>query len=583
MVVTANRVARTADETLAPVSVVTRKDIERLQAQSVPDALRGLPGVMFVNNGGAGKNTSLFLRGTNSNHVLVMIDGVKVGSATLGAEAWQDIPIEQVERIEVVRGPRASLYGSEAIGGVIQIFTKKGAQKPAFSLGAGTRGTFESSASAGFGSSDNWLSLSGSANKTRGINACQSNTSAGCFVAEPDRDGYSNTSVSLRGGGRLAESLNGELQYLQFNGHNRYDGSIFGGNEAGSNQQIFGGTLNYVPFDAWRSSLHAGQDTDDSKAYKDGTFVSRFMTRRDSGSWQNDVTLAKGHTLVMGLDYLRDKVVSTTAYNVRSRANRAVFSEYLADVGAFSFQLAGRHDDNEQFGSHNTGSAATGYAFSKALRLTASYGTAFKAPTFNELYFPGFGTPTLQPEKSRNREVGASGEWGENKDVGKWQVSVFDNRISQLIVTDPVTFTAQNLSRARIHGVELSASQRWANTSLGANATFQNPKDHSGASSEGNLLARRPRQTARVDADHDIGAWSFGTSWLGVGKRYDNAANTIHLGGYSTWDLRTEYRVNTDWRVQLRFENVFDRRYETAYLFNQPGFGAFLTLRYQPK
>lgn len=578
-VVTANRVARTADETLVPVTVITRKDIERLQAQSVPDLLRGLPGVAFANNGGPGKNTSLFLRGTNSDHVLVLIDGFKIGSATSGGAALQDIPVDQIERIELVRGPRASIYGSEAIGGVLQIFTRKGAQAPGFALTAGSRHTFEASTQGGVGDKDLWISAGVKSGTTRGINVCQAGTTpASC---RPDRDGYNNTAFNLHGGASFGEKLSLDLMALQIDSENEFDGSSQ--DSAKNRQQVFGGTLNFTPVDRWLSTLRIGGTTDESRNYLSNIFKSRFTTRRDSVTWQNDVEIAKGQQVVVGVDSLNEKIISDTQYPIGHRSNRAVFAQYLADIGRFSAQLSGRHDENDQFGSHNTGGVATGYAFSKAFRLNASYATAFKAPTFNQLYFPGYGTPGLQPEESRNREVGAAGEWGQDSNRGKWQLSIFDNYIKQLIITDPVTFRAVNLSRARIHGIELSAAQRIGNTQISANATFQNPKDHSGSASEGNLLVRRPRQSARVDADHDIGDFSFGASWTGAGKRYDNTANSTHLGGYSLWDLRAEYRFAKDWRVQLRGENVFDKHYETAYLYNQPGAGVFLTLRYQPK
>jgi len=448
-------------------------------------------------------------------------------------------------------------------------------------VSSGSRQTYGATAQGGFGSNDLWASVGLKGVTTRGINACQGNTGAGCFTNEPDRDGYANTAFNLHGGLNVGDKLGVELMALQADSRNEFDGSSQ--NETDARLQVFGGTFRYTPLDAWTSTLRLGGTTDESRNYKSGVYSSRFTTRRDSLTWQNDIEVAKGQELVAGVDLLRDELMSSTSYSVHSRRNAAAFAQYLIDIGGFSAQLSGRYDKNEQFGSHNTGGVATGYAFSRAFRLNASYATAFKAPTFNQLYFPGFGTPGLQPEKSRNREVGAGGEWGKDSVRGKWQVSIFDNRISQLIVSNPSTFLAQNLSSARIHGIELSASQRWSNTQLGASATLQNPKDHSGSASEGNMLVRRPRQTARLDADHDLGAWSFGASWLGVGKRYDNTANSIHLGGYSTWDLRSEYRVNTDWHVQVRVENLFDKRYETAYLYNQPGVGVFLTLRYQPK
>lgn len=577
VIVTANRVARTADETLAPVTVITREDIERQQAQSVPDLLRGLPGVALGNNGGPGKVTSLFLRGTNSDQVLVLVDGFKLGSASSGTTALQDIPVDQIERIEIVRGPRASLYGSDAIGGVIQIFTRKGTRNTGASFTTGSRHTMETSVFGGVGSPDLWASAGARAFSTHGINTCQGNASAGCFTNEPDRDGYRSNAFNLHGGTRFGDKLDLELMALQADSRNAYDGSFQ--NESSGRQQLFGGTLRATPFEAWTSTLKLGQSLDETENYLNGKYVSLIATRRSLLTWQNDVQIAQGHQINAGFDSMRDKLITDTGYAVRSRTNHAFFTQYIADIGNFSAQASLRRDENEQFGGHNTGGVATGYRFSNALHLNASYATAFKAPTFNQLYYPFFGTPTLKPEKSRNKEIGIGGDAGS----GKWQVNVFDNRISQLIVTDPSTFTAQNISAARIHGAEFSAAQKWAQTTLAASATFQNPKDHSGGASEGDVLQRRPRQTARVDLDHDLGDWSFGTTWLGVGKRYDNTSNSIQLGGYSTWDLRSEYRIDKEWRVQLRIENAFDKRYETAYLYNQPGFGAFLTLRYVMK
>lgn len=196
-VVTATRTAQTASQSLAAVSVIDREDIERSQARSVPELLRQVPGVSLANNGGFGKNTTLFLRGTESDHVLVLIDGIKVGSASAGLTAFQDLPVELIERIEVVRGPRSSLYGSEAIGGVIQIFTRRGdgqGAKPFFSAGYGTHQTLEGSAGVSGGAGNGWYSLGVSSFDTAGINTKR----AGTAGYEPDRDGYRNLSGNLR-------------------------------------------------------------------------------------------------------------------------------------------------------------------------------------------------------------------------------------------------------------------------------------------------------------------------------------------------------------------------------------------------
>ncbi|MDP5239165.1 TonB-dependent vitamin B12 receptor [Uliginosibacterium sp. 31-16] len=574
VVVTANRVARTADETLSSVTVITRKEIEQQQVQSVSDLLRGLPGVQLVNNGGPGKATSLFLRGTSDGHTLVLIDGVKVGSATSGSASLQDIPVELIERIELVRGPRASLYGSEAIGGVVQIFTKKGPQPLSISLSGGTRHTFEGAAAGGFGSPDAWLNLATSGFTTSGINARNNYT-------EGDRDGYSRNSGSVRGGGRIGEKLSFDLQALHTEGRNENDGSP---NSSDVQQDVYGGNLRFVPNDNYSSSVRLAQSLDASRNFTNEKFYSRFDTRRSQAAWQNDVTLSKGHQLVAGLDYQYDEILSSTPYERSKRTNQAAFAQYLADLGAFDLQFAARHDKNEQYGHHNTGSAAAGYTFSPALRLRASYGTAFKAPTFNDLYWPGAESPDLQPEKSRSSEIGASGKRGDFN----WQISAFRTDVKNLIAwapaptpADPYRWAPDNVSAARIKGLELGANQRFGDTKLAASVTFLDPKDVSGSNSK--LLVRRARQSARFDIDQPFGAWSFGTSLNAVGKRYNDAANTVKLGGYATLDLRAEYSIDKEWRVQTRIENALDKRYETIDGYNQPGIGAFVTVRYQPK
>ncbi|MEN3110574.1 TonB-dependent vitamin B12 receptor [Uliginosibacterium paludis] len=572
VVVTANRVARTAEDTLTSVSVITRKDIEQKQAATVPELLSGLPGVQFTNNGGIGKNTSLFLRGTNDGHTLVLIDGVRVGSATLGSAGLQDLPVEQIERIELVRGPRASLYGSEAIGGVIQIFTRKGPQPAAFSLGGGSRQTYQGSATGGFGSQDLWLNVGASGFATHGINVRET-------ANEPDKDGYTRSSMNVRGGGRIGQSLNWDLQTLHTEARNKYDGNP---NVTDVKQDLYTGNLQYTANARYNTSLRLAQNLDASTNLKEDNFSSRIDTRRSQASWQNDFSLAEGQQLVGGLDYVYDEVLSNSAFSRTKRSNRAAFAEYLGEFGQADLQLSARHDSNEQYGHHNTGSIAAGYSFSQALRVRSSYGTAFKAPSFNDLYYPSSGNPNLQPETSRTIEAGAGGKLGQFS----WDASVFKTRINNLIAWAPDAsgnYVPGNVSRAHITGLELSASQKFGNTTVGASATLLNPKDHSGGATEGNLLARRSRQSGRIDVDQLIGQWSVGASLNGTGKRYDAANNTVKMGGYATADLRVEYRFNPEWRIQTRVENVFDKRYQTVSTYNQPGVGAFVTLRYQPK
>ncbi len=578
LVVTATRTAETADETLASVTVITREEIEREQARSLPDLLRGVPGIALANNGGAGKATSLYLRGTESDHLLVLVDGVRVGSATTGTASLQYIPVEQIERIEIVRGPRSSLYGSEAIGGVIQIFTRKGGGKirPVFQAGVGSYGSYEGYAGVAGGGERGWFNLGVSTEGTEGFDACEGNLSAGCYADEPDDDGYRNVSVSLRGGHRWSNTLELEVHALHIDADSDYDGGF--SNEVKSIQQVAGLTVKGVVRENWRVSLSGGSSRDDSKNYKDGAFVSRFTTDRDAFSLQNDIEMGQNHQLTLGGDYWDDRVTGTTDYQVSSRDNKGWFLQYQGRFGAHDVQLRLREDDNEQFGRKGTGDVAWGYAFHRNLRVTASYGTAFKAPTFNELYYPGYGNPDLQPEESRSFELGLAGDgrWGD------WRLSLYETVIDELIAYDAATFSPANLDEARIRGLEGVLKAEMDHWMLTASFTLLDPENRSTGPDRGNVLPRRAEQTLRLDADRAFGRYRFGATLFAVGRRYDDLRNTRELDAYATVDLRAEYAFGGAWLFQARIENLLDETYQTAAFYNQPGRGVYLTVRYRP-
>ena len=579
IVVTAGRVAQTAEETLASVTVITREDIERSQALSVPDLMRGVPGVSLSNNGGPGKSSSVFLRGTDSGQVLVLIDGVKVGSATLGSTAFEHIPVEQIERIEIVRGPRSSLYGSEAIGGVIQIFTRKGGGvlKPSFSLGVGSYDTYKGSAAVSGGGANSWFSASLSGVDTQGFNDCNGEPNvAGCFTYEPDKDGYRNLSGNLRAGHRFDNGAEVDVHWLRTEGDSKFDGDFQ--NESETLQQLLSAGLRLTPMDIWALSLKAGRSRDESDNFKDGAFSSRFESERDTLSWQNDLTLASDHLLTLGVDYQDDKVSGTTAYTVTTRDNVGLFGQYLGRFGMHDLQASLRGDDNEQFGSQTTGSLAWGYEFGGGLRLTASYGTAFKAPTFNELYFPEFGNPNLSPEESASIEAGLSATtaWG------SWSVNLYQTDIDDLIAFDADIFAPANIDAARIRGLEAVLDARLGQWDLSSNITLLDPINKGDGPNRNKRLARRAKQSLRMDLDRSFDRYSLGATLLGVGRRYDDIANSRELDAYVTLDLRGEYRFAQAWRLQARIDNLFDEEYETAAFYNQSGRSVFVTLRYQP-
>lgn len=580
-VVTASRIAQTTRHSLAAVTLIEREEIERSQASSLPDLLRRVPGVSIASNGGAGKSSSLFLRGTESDHVLVLIDGVRVGSVTTGSAAWQDLPVELIERIEVVRGPRSSLYGSEAIGGVIQIFTRKGREqgaKPFFSVGYGSHRSYNGSAGVSGGNGRGWYSLAASGLDTDGINA----TTVGTYGYEKDADGYRNLSGSLRAGYRFANGLELDGSVLRAWTHNAYD-QVNSSRTAGfsahahGEQNVYGARARFSPFEPWQVTLQLGRSEDNADAYQDGAFYSRFNSRRDYASWQNDLHLAVGHTLTLGGDYQHDHVDSSAQYARDSRHNYGAFVQYLGEMGRHDWQLALRHDDNQQFGGHDTGNAAYGFALNDALRVTLGYGRAFKAPTFNELYYPYYGNPDLKAETSRSLEIGLAG----THDWGRWSVNAYRTLIDKLIAYDSSLWAPSNIDKARIRGVELVLASRLFGWDWNANYSWLDPENRSQGANRGNQLPRRARQLFNLDLDRSLGAFAVGATLHVEGKRYDDQANSNRLAGFATLDLRGEYRITPTWRLQTRLANLFDADYQTALGYNQQGRAFYLTLRYQ--
>ena len=579
LVVTATRTAETADESLASVTVITRQDIERQQARSVQDLLRGVPGISIANNGGSGKNTSVFLRGTESDHVLVLIDGIKMGSVTTGTTAFQHIPIDQVERIEIVRGPRSSLYGSEAIGGVIQIFTRRGggALKPSFSMGAGNYSTFDASFGISGGGERSWFNLTVSSFDTDGFDACEGNLSGGgCSTDEPDEDGYRNLSGSLHGGYRLENGLEIDAHLLHSDSHTEYDGTST--NKSDGTQQTVGMTFRYSPAENWKLALAAGRSQDKSKHFKDRLFKNRFDTERDSLSLQNDIVVEEDHLLTVGVDYQDDRADSTAPYSVTSRDSKGLYLQYQGGIGDHEIQLGLREDDNEQFDRRTTGGLAWGYPLNEKLRITASWGTAFKAPTFNELYWPGYGNPDLRPEESRSFELGVR----EKLAWGSWSASIYETSIDELIAYDAAVSAPGNVDEARIQGLEATAAAKIRSWSITTGLSLLKPENRSKGENRGNILPRRAEQSLRLDADRTFGRYSVGGTLLVEGRRYDDLANTRKLDSYTVFDLRAGYRIDDTWLLQARIENLFDEEYQTAAFYNQPGRSLYLTLRYQP-
>lgn len=570
VIVTATRTARTADETIAPVTVITRHDIEATGAQNVPDVLRGTAGVDFSTNGAYGKNSGVFLRGTESDHVLILVDGVRMYSATLGTTAIQHLPLDQVERIEVLRGPRASLYGAEAIGGVIQIFTRRG------------NGPATVDAVVGFGSDSTkelGLGISGSSDGTRYNVRLSGADSEGIDVlvgAQTDDDPYDNTSISASVDHDISETASVGFSLLRSSGSTSFDNAfdtIDADNVADFTQQAASlhGRVDFT--DAWTSSLRFSQGRDESDNFRSGTPSGTFNTKRNELAWQNDISVDDNHVLTLGLDYSDDEVSGTTTYDESSRDNLGIYAQWQGDYGNQSVIAAIRSDDNEQFGSFTTGNIDYSYAINDGLRITASAGRAYKAPTFNELYFPGFGNASLVAEESESFEVGIKG----SLQSGSWGVRAFKTDIDNLITFDLATFLPGNIDLAEIRGIEADFSTVAGSWNLRGALTLLDPED----ATTGKTLRRRAKETLRFDADRDVGKFSVGGSLIYQGKRFEDAANTMSLNSYVLANLRGSYRFNDTLSLEATVENLFDEEYSTAQDYREKGRSVFLRLRYR--
>lgn len=576
MIITADRVAITAEETLASVSVITREQIDAWQVDSLGDLLRRLPGVNISQSGGAGQPTSLYLRGSNFNHTLVLIDGIKMGSASLGSPALHQFPVGAIERIEVVRGPRSGLYGAEAIGGVIQIFTRKGQGKPHLNaeIGGGTEQSYRAQAHLSAEQDNTAYSLTVGHEGTEGENACDGAAYSGCFTDEPDNDGHRNSHFGINLRQQLSQRLSVGVQALRSQGHTEFDSSYQ--NEVDYVQQMVGLHADWQVMNPWSMHLSLGESRDETDNFGNNNGHSIYDTRRSQVTWQNDVQLSDEQSISLGYEFLQDKLDSDSAYTENQRENNAGFLGYRYLGDKLDISAAARLDDNEQFGQHSTGQIALGYALRNDVRAFISYGTGFRAPTFNELYYPGFGNPDLDPERSRSYELGFKGQW----EQGNWSASAYQTRIKDLIATNYNASTGaylpENINEAKIKGVELTADWRWQDWLLSGQYTWLQARDQA----TGNDLPRRAEHQATLDLARQWQRWTFGGTLLVQSHRYDNSSNSVNLSGYGVLNLRAEYRWNANWRVQAKVDNVFDREYETTYRYPMSGRSAFLSIHY---
>jgi len=580
VVVTAARTPQRADEVIPDVTVISSDEVARAGAGSVADLLRRQRGIEIVRNGGPGASTSVYLRGANSNQVVVLIDGVRIGSSTTGAASWNAIPLSSIDHIEIVYGPLSSLYGADAIGGVVQIFTKKSAGTPAFSAsaGGGTYGTSQYDASVhGSTGGDHSISyaLSGAREDSDGF----SSTRPGSSSYNKDDDGYTRDSVNGRVAMQLAPGHEVGAQFLKSRLRAQYDSGA-SSYDTHSEQDIdsYAVFLNDRILPNWRSSLQAARSNDRLGSFTGAAAsgASQIDTRQDEYTWQNTFDL-DGDTLQVLFGHRKEEVLSSssTALN-RSRITNSVAAAYDMRRGSHLLDLSLRND-HSVYGGKTTGAAGYGYEFSKDLRATASIGTSFRAPTYNELYYPGYGLVSNKPEQGRNAEAGL-----------RWQVAgaelqanYYRNRLTDMIVTvnpcpSRTGSCAYNVNRALLEGLTMSAETRLRGLDLRASVDLQDPRDET----TGKQLARRSRRHASLTAGYALDQFDLGAELQASGSRFDDAANLNRLGGYGLLNLYTTWRFTRDWSVLLRLDNAADKRYDLARNYGTAGRSWFAALRY---
>jgi vitamin B12 transporter len=327
-------------------------------------------------------------------------------------------------------------------------------------------------------------------------------------------------------------------------------------------------------FGAWESTLRIGRGTDDATV--SGSFPSTFRTDQDQATWQNALPVPGG-VATAGVEYRREKVASTTAFTQTRRDIRSIFAGYSGAFDRHLLQASARHDDNSQFGAVNTGNFAYGYRITPKLRVTAAAGNAFKAPSFNDLYFssPFFsGNPDLEPERARNYEAAAYYD-GNGQRAG---LTVYENRIRDLIAVDSTFTTVVNVNKARIRGATAYYRIDVAGYRIGAEVTHHDPTDLG----TGKQLVRRAKTFGSLNLDKEVGAWTLGGELVASGHRFDRADNSpsSRLGGYALLNLRASYALSRDFSVAARWNNVLDREYELVRGFNTPRSNGFVEIRY---
>lgn len=569
-VVTATRTPQPLSDLVADVTVIDRETIETSGATGLADVLARVPGIEISRNGGPGTTTSVFLRGAESRFTAVYIDGVRIDSQSTGGAAWESIPLAQIDRIEVLRGPAGAVYGSDAMGGVVQIFTKRGEQgvAPYVGVGIGNHRTtkVEAGVSGASGTIDYAFGIA--REESKGFNARTTAT------ANPDRDGYDSTSANARVGLQLNAAHRLEATLLTNDMDSGYDTSPTADDR--NLRKLHALSLNWQA--QWSTAYKTRvQITDSRDQYETRPSPYLTETRLRGYLFQNEWRQGP-HLLTAALERREDRLENAPIDRKRSQDALALGYGYTA--GAHTLQANVRHDSDSEFGGKGTGSLAYGFSFAPQWRATASVGTAFRAPTLYHR-FSEYGTGRLNPESSRNAELGL--RWAQGS--SSFSVTAYRNRVEDLIVfgaAGPCPSSLgcyANVARAEYKGVTFAGSYRLGSVQLRGSLDLQNPRDLA----TGKMLARRAKRHGTLGADTQLAGWTVGAEVQASGRRFDNAANTLNLGGYALVNLYASTRIARDFTLVARLDNAADKQYELARTYATPGRVAYLGVKWAPK
>ena len=575
--VTASRSPQRLIDLVADVSLIDAQAIAQSGLTDLPSLLARQPGVEIVQNGGPGATSGVFLRGANAAQTVVLVDGMRVASASSGATALEAIPLDQIDRIEILRGPASSLYGADAIGGVIQVFTRRGAPgaHAHASVAYGSFDSFDAAAGVAGGNASARGIIDVAGRRSAGFNAIVNPANASF---DPDRDGYRNASVSANGSLDYGDGQRLALQYFKSHLDNAFDGGDAFDDRTITTLTAWQAASENRLASAWKSRVSFGDGSDRSLS-KTGFGDFPFETHQRQFAWQNDLTLPAG-ALTLALERREERVSTDAGFPVTERDTNAATAIYRLEAGATAVQANVRHDHSTQYGGRTTGALAWGYRIAPAWRVSASAGTAFKAPTFNDLYFPEFSNPELRPETSRNVEAGL--QWTSRAGEFAWEVHAvaFHNRVDDLIVFQcDANFVCapNNVADAVLKGVTFYGDLDWQDRVLHASVDVQSPTDEE----SGRLLPRRARRHAVLSLGQPLGRAHVTAELVASSERFDDAANTRRMGGYALVNLVLEWPVDARTTLFLRGDNVLDRDYELAADFATGGARVFGGVRWR--